>query len=385
MLFAKEVQQLKGYYIVDSKTKNLLRRIRPNQIAILDHLNIDVIAAKGLIEKRVKAIINLSASFTGDYPTLGLKNLLEANILIFDLKEQSELLSSLKDEQFVEIDVKNHVAIFNIGHQKQMFDLELWTIEKWKGLFQESKQNLEKELSFFIDNTLEYASKEKDFVLKPLSIPPLKTQIQGKHVVVIVRGNHYQEDLSAIQSYIRDVKPILIGVDGGADALIEYGWKPDIIIGDMDSVSDHALYSGAEIIVHAYSDGTAPGLQRIRNMGLDTKIIPSIGTSEDVALLLAYEKQAEIIVALGAHSHLIDFLEKGRKGMASTVLVRMKVGTKLIDAKGVNKLYQPQLHWKSQISIALAAITPFIAIGMINGDAMQFLQMMWVTFKMLFM
>ena len=132
---------------------------------------------------------------------------------------------------------------------------------------------------------------------------------------------------------------MLIGVDGGADALLDALASPDLIFGDMDSITDRALRSGAELIVHAFPDGTAPGMARIRELDLEASVIRAPGTSEDIAMLLAYEQQAELIITLGTHTHMIDFLEKGRKGTASTMLVRMKIGGKLIDAKGVSKLY----------------------------------------------
>ncbi|MFV9510776.1 putative cytokinetic ring protein SteA [Tepidibacillus sp. LV47] len=384
MFFPKMKKSIKGNYVIDKKTKHLLRKIRPNEIAVINHLDLDEIASVGLIEKKVKAIINFSPSFSGRYPTFGLKKILEAKIPVFDVKNKFHLFSNISDGK-VEIDIVNHLAFFESYNKRFNIELEPWTMQKWQDLFRKARQNLENELSRFIDNTLEYAFKEKDFVLKPLKIPSLKTEIKGKHVVVVVRGTHYREDLSAIQAYIEDMKPVLIGVDGGADALLEYGLTPDIIIGDMDSVSDQALFSGAEILVHAYPNGFAPGLDRIYNLGLEAKIIPSQGTSEDVAMLLAYEKQAEIIVALGTHSHMVEFLEKGRRGMASTILVRMKIGTKLVDAKGVNQLYHPKIRWKSLSFIGLAATTPILAISMINQDMVYLLQMMWINIKMLFM
>jgi len=385
MIFPKNNKQIKGTFIVDKKTKHLMTRIRPNQIAVIHHDDIDEIAAEALIEKKVKAIINFSKSITGKYPTIGLKKLLEERIPIFDVLQDKESFQQLKDYQEVIIDRKTRQIHFFVHQSKVLtIPMEEWSMKKWKDHYQIAIDNLENELKRFIDNTLDYAAKEKDVVLKAMNIPPLKTKLQGKHVVVVVRGNNYREDLTAIRSYIEDYRPVLIGVDGGADALLEHGLYPDMIIGDMDSVSDKALRCGAEIIVHAYPDGTAPGLDRVNRIGLRAKIVPSLGTSEDVAMLLAYEKQAELIVALGAHSNMIDFLEKGRKGMASTVLVRMKIGTKLVDAKGVSKLYHPRTQWKDLSLLGGAALTPVIAISMINHDMIRILQIMWMNLKMLF-
>lgn len=385
MFFPKTNKDNKTSFIVDKKTKNLLMRIKQNQIAVIRHSDIDEIAAIGLIEKKVRAVINFSTSITGKYPALGLKKLLEAKIPIFDVINGIENFDHLKDNHKVIIDSLENKIQF-LTDQQILFSLQVkkWTHTNWEKVFQLSSMNVENELSRFIDNTLEFALREKEFVLKPLNIPPLKTKIKGKHVVVVVRGNNYKEDLQAIRPYIEEYHPVLIGVDGGANVLIECGFKPDIIIGDMDSVSNKALKSGAEIIVHAYSDGKAPGLSRIKKLGIDAKIIPSLGTSEDIAMLLAYEEQSEIIVALGTHSNMVDFLEKGRKGMASTTLVRMKIGTKLVDAKGVSKLYQPRNRFKDLSLIGVAAITPIIAISMINHDMIRLLQIIWLNLKMIF-
>ncbi|OEF95531.1 hypothetical protein BHF71_04895 [Vulcanibacillus modesticaldus] len=346
MIFPKNNEEIKATYVADKKTKRLLTRIKANQVAVLVHTDIDEVAALEIIEKKISAVINFSKSLTGKYPTLGLKRLLEAKIPVFDVLSEHEIFPKLRDGNLVIVNKENKTVQFpDDDNPKIILPVKEWTMEKLEYFLELAYQNLERELDNFITNTLEYASKEKNIVLQPLKIPELNTKFTGHHVVVVVRGNNYRNDLYAIRPYIKDYRPVLIGVDGGADALIEYGFVPDIIIGDMDSVSDEALKSGAEIVVHAYPHGKAPGLSRVKNLGLDAKVIPSVGTSEDVALLMAYEEGAEMIVAIGSHSNVIDFLEKGRKGMASTLLVRMKIGSKLIDAKGVSTLYRQIVYF----------------------------------------
>ena len=386
MLFQKYAynKSTKGNYIANRKTKHLIAKMKPNQIVIIHHKDLDEIAANGLIAKKAKAIINFSTTMTGTYPTMGLKMLLDAKVPVYDVLETAVNIGQLPEEGNAEIDVENNVMIIELENKKLELHLIQWTFDTWKQTLQIANVNLEHELNHFIDNTLSYAMKEKDFVLKPLKIPSLKTNMKGKHVVVVVRGSNYLEDLYAIKSYISDYKPILIGVDGGADALLENGLRPHMIIGDMDSVSDKALQSGAEVIVHAYANGEAPGLTRVEQLGVKGKIIPSVGTSEDIAMLLAFEQGAEIIVALGTHSNMIDFLEKGRKGMASTTLVRMKIGTKLVDAKGVSKLYQPRMDLRYISTLSLAALTPILAISLINQDMVRLFQLIWLNIKMIF-
>ena len=94
------------------------------------------------------------------------------------------------------------------------------------------------------------------------------------------------------------------------------------IVGDMDSVSDKALACGAEVVVHAYRDGRAPGLGRVQDLGVDHKVFAATGTSEDIAMLMVDEAGAELIMAVGTHATLLEFLDKGRAGMSSTFLTR---------------------------------------------------------------
>lgn len=243
--------------------------------------------------------------------------------------------------------------------------------------------NIENELEGFIENTLEYAKKEKGLVTGKIPIPKTKTKIKDKHVLIVVRGRDYKMDLEAIKSYIDEVKPILIGVDGGGDALLEFGYIPHIVVGDMDSVTDKCLKSAKEIIVHAYPDGRAPGLQRVKDLGLEASIFPAPGTSEDIAFLLAYDNGADLIVAVGTHTNMIDFLEKGRSGMSSTFLVRLKVGSILVDAKGVNKLYHSSFKLKYVVGITIAALIPILVITFMHPLLRELLLLLKIRIRMM--
>ncbi|NBI27628.1 hypothetical protein ERL59_01415 [Chengkuizengella sp. YPA3-1-1] len=348
--------------------------IKPKQIAVINHQNIDEIAARDIVRCKVKAIINADETMTGSYPTKGPLILLNAGIPILEIGK--DCFDKFSDNQFITIH-SSHIVV-NGNH----IPFDLFTEEKYKQLIKISYENLPYNLNHFIDNTLQYAQKEKDFVVQPLIIPKLKTTLRNRPVVIVVRGKDYRNDLIAIKDYVEDMKPVLIGVDGGADALLENGYHPHLVIGDMDSISDHALLSGSEIIVHAYPNGSAPGLERIQSLGLEAKKISAAGTSEDIAMLLAYEKKAEMIITLGAHSHMIDFLEKGRKGMSSTLLVRMKIGDKLIDAKGVSKLYKRKVKLRSMWPLPLAALFPIVIMAYVHPGVRDIVHMFWIYIKL---
>jgi uncharacterized membrane-anchored protein len=220
----------------------------------------------------------------------------------------------------------------------------------------EQRARVTEALEDFAENTLRYLREEGRLLSEGLSFPPLRTRFRERHALVVARGPGYKRDLAIVRPYVRDFKPVLVGVDGGADALLDAGMRPDVIVGDMDSVSDRGLRCGAELVVHAYRDGEAPGAPRLERLGLDFDVVAAPGISEDVALLLAYEKGTELIVAVGTHFNLIEFLERNRAGMSSTFVTRLKVGEILIDAKGVSRLVSRQVGLWPLIGFAVAGL-----------------------------
>ncbi len=362
--------QVTGTLRLDKKTKELANRLRPGDIALIDHEDIDSMAAQMLVEARVGAVINASKSSTGRYPNLGPLVLLVAGIPVVD-DVGTFLFKGLHEGEKIEL---KDGAICRNGDV--IAEGELLSLEQAERLRQQARRNLGNELEAFATNTLNYVTREKSLLLDPTSLPDIDTRINGRHALVVVRGDSYKDDLAIIQAYVRDVRPVLIGVDGGADALVELGLKPDIVVGDMDSITDSALRCGAELIVHGYANGDAPGMSRLKALGLEAKVCTVPGTSEDLALLLAYEKGAELIVAVGTHSHLVDFLDKGRKGMASTFLVRLKVGNRLVDAKGVSKLYQRSQAWRPFVVLALSALVVIGTVFLLSPTLQERVQAM---------
>lgn len=361
---------------VDRKTKKLAKRLSTGEIAVINHTDIDEVAANSLVECKIKLVINAAPSISGRYPNKGPKILVDNNILIID-NVGEDVFENLKEGQIIEV---NNGQIYRDGEFVGKGEVMDTSVVEQK--IKIAYENMSVELDKFIDNTIDYAKREKGFILGETQIPKMATNYKNRHVLVVVRGQDYKEDLATIKSYIEEMKPILVGVDGGADALIECGYNPDVIVGDMDSVTDEALKKAKEIVVHAYVDGRAPGLKRVQDLGLDAVVFPAPGTSEDIAMLTAYEYGAELIVALGSHSNMIDFLEKGRKGMASTFLVRLKIGAKLIDAKGVNLLYKSKLKMKYIWALVITAIFPVLIIAYLSPTVQQLIKLLQVKMKL---
>ncbi|HHU49057.1 MAG TPA: hypothetical protein GXZ37_05005 [Clostridiales bacterium] len=368
---------VRGYAKKDKRTKNLVGRLTSTDIAVIYHRDLDEVAAVHLAESKVKAVINCDRSISGKFPNQGPRILYEAGIPLYD-DMGLDFFEQVKENDVIEI--ADDILLIN---GKPLCRPQLLTGEEIKHLMEKASENIWDVLHSFVNNTLDYAEREKDLILSPIRLPPVNIDIKSRHVLVVIRGKNYKEDLRAIRPYIEEVKPVMIGVDGGADAILEFGWKPDIVVGDMDSVSNNTLVKCRQIIVHAYPDGRAPGLERITKLNLTADVFAYPGTSEDIALILAYEHKAELIVAVGSHTSMIDFLEKGRKGMASTFLVRMKVGYKVIDAKGVSELYRNRLKLSYLASLFAAALFPIAMVVRLSPLIREWYRLIALRLKIL--
>ena len=352
-----------GAVRVDARTKKLTKRLQAGEIAVIDHTDLDRVAAEALVEARPAAVLNAAPSVSGRYPNLGPGILLDADVPLID--DLGPDIMRLHEGQHVEVDIDGEgdgaAKVRVAGESGVLAEGVLQTRRTIEAAMDAAREGLSVQLEAFAANTMDYLRGERDLLLNGVGVPEIRTQMSGRHVLIVVRGYSYKEDLKALRPYIREYKPVIIGVDGGADAVLEAGLKPDMIVGDMDSVSDKALGCGAEIVVHAYRDGRAPGLARVEELAVDHEVFAATGTSEDIAMLMADETGAELIVAVGTHVTLLEFLDKGREGMSSTFLTRLKVGGRLIDAKGVSRLYRARISGWQLSLLALAGLVALFA------------------------
>lgn len=375
---------IQGAARFDRRTKRLVQRLHAGDIAIIDHPDLDGVAAEALAARQVAVVVNLSPFITGRYPNSGPSILLRAGIPLYECHDTR--LAELVQEGATATIAENTLHLSHLPDVS--FPLERLDEERAQQLLLLAQQRLKSELRAFAQNTLEYLQEESDTLLDVLEVPEISTPIAGRHAVVVVRGERFKQDLIAIRNYLREMRPVLIGVDGGADALLEMGFKPDIIVGDMDSVSDRALQCGAELVVHQYTstERVSPGLERVQRLGLPHHIWRTPGTSEDIAMLLAYEKGAQLIVAVGTHFSLLEFLEKGRRGMSSTFLTRLRVGDKLVDAKGVSRLYPRRFAWREFGWLFVAALMPVVVAFLLSpvGRDLVRLLVVWLRLRLRF-
>lgn len=360
---------------LDRRTKRLVARAQAGDVAVIDHADLDRVAGDALVARGVAAVVNVAPCVSGRYPNTGPLRVVDAGIPLVDRADPAlfERLSE-GDEVTVEdgrllVDGEEVGRGTPVGHDDLLDQME------------EARESIGIELQDFARNTLVYVEKEAPLTFAPLETPPMRVRFAGRHALVVVRGHDYREDLRALRAYVKEYRPVLVAVDGGADALLEQGFSPDVIIGDFDSVSERALGCGAELVHHVHPDGRGPGREELHAWGVPYEEFVVEGTSEDAAMLLAYEERAELIVAVGTHATMVEFLDKGRPGMASTFLTRLRLGPVLVDAKGVSRLYEGRVR-RSDIALLVGAGLLVMLVMLVAADTLHtFLDAVWLTLR----
>ncbi|HYM63830.1 MAG TPA: putative cytokinetic ring protein SteA [Gaiellaceae bacterium] len=355
---------------LDRRTKRLVKRLGPDDIAIIDHTDIDRVSAEELAESGVRIVFNVADSASGRYPNPGPLALVRAGVVLIDAPG-AELFDEVDDGEAL---VVRGASLYRNG-TRLASGREL-TVGELEDALVVQEGRVAEALEGFAENTMRFLRDEGKLLAQGIELPQLRTRFRDRHALVVARGPDATRDLRIVRPYIRNFKPVLVGVDGGADKLIEAGYRPDVIVGDMDSVSDEALRTGAELVVHAYADGRAPGLARLERLELSSVVVPVPGISEDVAMLLAYEKGAELIVAVGTHFNLVEFLERNRRGMSSTFVTRLRVGGKLVDARGVSQLFRSRVGLGPLVAFGLAGLTAVVTAVAASPELRHFISLL---------
>ena len=342
---------------LDKRTKHLVKRLTPDDVAIIDHTDLDRVSAEELVESGVRVVVNVAPSQSGRYPNPGPLVLVRGGVRLIDAPG-AELFDAVSDGELVTV---RGAGLFRNG--PCLASGRILAEHELEAAVERGRERVTEALEEFAENTMRYLREEGSVLAGELAFPTLKTRFRDRHALVVARGPGFKRDLRMVRPYVRDFKPVLVAVDGGADALLEAGYRPDVIVGDMDSVSDAALRSGAELVCHAYRGGDAPGAARLDGLGLPYDTVEAPGISEDAALLLAHDKGAELIVAVGTHLNLTEFLERNRRGMSSTFVTRLKVGEILVDAKGVSRLVSRGPGMWPLLAVVLAGLAAiFVAV-----------------------
>jgi uncharacterized membrane-anchored protein len=371
------LREIHGIARLGKRTKRLVKRLGRGDIAIIDHLDLDRVSAEDLIACGVEGVVNAAHSSSGRYPNAGPLLLVQAGIHLVDAPGVP-LFDLVEDGDHLVIRDGEILRNGNVVVRGDVQDPE--TVQ---ALTDQRRLEIGEALEAFAENTVQHMVQERELLTGRLELPQFATDFRDRTALVVVRGVDHQRDIQALRPYIRDVRPALVGVDGGANALIEEGYKPDMIVGDMDSATEATLRCGAELVVHAYPDGRAPGREAVERLGLPYKVVPAPATSQDVAMLIAAEKGASLIVSVGSHFNLVEFLDKNRAGMSSTFLTRLRIGEILVDAKGVSRLYKPQPGSSPVLLVLAMGLLVLVAVVLATPGLREVADLLWLKLRIL--
>jgi uncharacterized membrane-anchored protein len=367
------------------RTKLLVKHLRRGDIALVDHENLDRVSAEELVAAGVSAVLNCGASSTGTYPNMGPQLLVEAGVLLVDLPDD-RLFDALSDGDPVVVVAEGSAEAPSgevLCRGKLLASGEVLGLARVRAETDARRKEIGEALERFAHNTIEHMREERELLAGGIELPRFATDFRDRSTLVVVRGVEHQRDLRALRPFIRDMRPVIVAVDGGAEALLGVGLTPDMIVGDMDSAGEDALRCGAELVVHSYPDGRAPGRARLEEMGVNFKLVPAPGTSQDVAMLLAAEKGARLIVSVGSQFNLVEFLDRNREGMSSTFLTRLRIGEILVDAKGVSRLYRPQPGLTPLLVVIAAGVVAMIAVVWMTPALRDVVNLLWLKLQLL--
>jgi uncharacterized membrane-anchored protein len=368
---------LAGTARLGRRTKMLVKRLAAGDLAVIDHKDLDRVSAEDLVAVGVRAVLNCRPSSSGTYPNLGPLLVVQAGIHLVDLPDD-RLFERLRDGDRIEV---RGGQVWRDG--ELIAEGRVQPAEDVRRRHDAARSEIGEALYAFARNTVEHMVEERELLAGKVELPRFTTDFRDRPALIVVRGVDHRRDLRALRPYIRDVRPVLVGVDGGANAIIEEGFRPDMIVGDMDSASPQTLACGCELVVHAYPDGTAPGRDTLEEMGLSYKVVPAPGTSQDIAMLIAYEKGSSLIVSVGSQFNLVEFLDKNRRGMSSTFLTRLRIGDRLVDAKGVSRLYRPRPGPAPLVGILGVGLVALLLVVWLTPALHSVAELLWLQVKLL--
>jgi uncharacterized membrane-anchored protein len=362
-----ELPGLTGVARVDRHSEALLRRLRPGNIAVLDQLDLDRATADALVAAEVAAVVNASPSISGRFPNLGPEVLVHAGIPLLDAVGP-EALHAVKDGSLIRI----HDGVVYAA-DKMLAEGVTQTADSVADALVEAKSGLAHQLEAFAANTIEFMRRERAMLLDGVGMPDVEVDLNGRQVLVVAAGYDHAADLGRLRRYIAEYRPRLVGVGAGADALLAAGHRPDLIVGNPSEVSDRALTCGADVVVPAFTDGHAPGLHRVQDLGAGAVTFPSSANPEDLALLIAHHRGASMIITVGLSATMGEFLDRGRTGSnASTFLTRLQTGGRVVDGRVVAALYRNRISGWVVLLLVLSALVAVVVSLLVShaGDGL---------------
>lgn len=344
-----------GRVRVDDRVRRLASRLEAGDVAVIDQMDLDRETARVLVAAGPAVVLNAAPSTSGRHPNRGPEVLLEAGVPLVD--DLGPDVMALREGERVDVELASGRVLRAGALAAQGRPVGLADAVSAR---EAAQAGLRAQLDGFAASAGEFLEREAPLLLHGVGLPDLVTRIAGRTVLVVLDDSRTTEQLRAARAWLKDTHPLVIGVDGGADIATDAGWKPRLIIGDMDVIRERTIRSGAELVVRAGHDALAPGRERLERMGIDHHVMTVSGSSADAAILLAALSGAEVIVTVGERASLDDFLDRGRGGMSASFFTRLRATGLIVPLPAIAATHRPRLRGGWILLMLLAAL---LALG----------------------
>jgi uncharacterized membrane-anchored protein len=355
---------------VHRRTASVLGRLHPGDVAVLDHLDMDRATAQALVDAGVVAVVNASPMISGRYPNLGPDLLVGAGLAVVD-SVGPEVFDRVRDGVAVRIDG----GAVHLGDEQVAEGREL-TADLVASEMDRARSGLSAQLESFTHNSTEFLRREQDLLLHGSGLPTLRTAMAARPVVVVSDPRELAARRKDLKAFLREQRPVLVGVDAGADALLAAGHQPHVVVvtASADPPSSKVVRAAQDVVLVAEPGGARSSVETLERLGARPHRLETTAAAQDAALLLADAAEARVIVVVGSRATLEEFLDRGRTGLASTYLTRLKVGTRIVDAEAVPTLYSGRVrprHVLLALLVCVLAVAAAIATTPVGQEWAQ--------------
>lgn len=372
---AEPLPGVSGVARVDRDLKALVHRLHPGDVAVVDAIDLDRATVESLLSRRIGAVVNVSPSTSGRYPNLGPGLLVAAGVPLVDAVGP-ELFARVRDGQQVRLDgwtlFNGDGEVIGVGREHDLDTIASDAVAAATGL--------SAQLEAFAADTAEFLRRDPD-LLDGADTPELQTTFTGRHALVVVGGSDTVDQLKSLRRYLRERRPVLIGVERGVADLRAAGLRPDIaVVDNPDALDEDALRSAGEIVARVDPIADPWPLWRVQDLGLPAHLFRTAAAAEDAAVLLADRAGAEVIVTVGLRTDLVGTLDRGRGRLASSFLTRLRAGARTVDANAALLLYGQRLprRWLvAMLAAGFAALGAAVAISPAEPIYAHFLSVHW--------
>lgn len=331
-----------------------LSSVRSGDVVVVDVTDLGADTAQALVEKGVAAVLNVSSSSTGRYPNLGPQVLAGAGIPLVDRVGES-VWQTLRSGDVVRVDG----GAVHLGDTAVATGVEM-TESRVRDQLDEASSGLSSQLDSIVTNAADTLRRDRAMLLEGAGIPAVSTDIKGRPVVVVTDGPDAAGDLKSIRSFVRDHDPVLIGVAGGAELLISAGLRPHLLVGRGDDFSGRMIERSGEVVIVSPS-GRLDRPEQFEAHGRQPVIFTATGTPDNLAVLLADQNEAAVIVLVGGPTRLVDLVDGDTADAAGTFIARLRAGSRVVDAQAVRWFARQRLSWFTPLLLLVAGIVAVVA------------------------